>query len=585
MLATKQILPFFLAVMACLLIYSSDARAQDFDQALDQYQQQQYREALRIFEELPSDRARLFTGKSYFALGEYLKAKDILTDFDSSVADDIYREALYTAALTDMQLRDYSGALEKFHSLQRENQNTGLSSVSAQGYEDLLGFLTLEQRRTAFRTTELPEIRADLIRSAMGRVSYSTARTLVETYRRSLSEESENTMLRELEELTADSVVYANKTASGSGLSVPEGMVYDIGIALPVFNPEDPEFTVSQGLYYGYLLAVEDFNQSNQRVKAVLRHRNTGADGDSAAVAMNEFAWNHQTAAVIGPLFSEAAAKMAPLAENYELSMLAPLANSDSLNFDNPYVYQANPTFAVHGEAMARFARRELQLDTLAVLVERGTFGEASAYAFRDEFEKLGGKVSYFFSENLESQGYEINDYTRYFTADTAVIDSLNFRPVEAVYAPFTGQAAQTLMELLLIDLNATNPDIPVLGSPEWGSAQLSNDRINNRDIYYTESYLSDDDIEAPDFNRRYRERFGTEPNRFSMIGYDVAGFLLEALRSVQNPDLLKSALKNQPVYGGLIGEFRFDGTHINQQVRFKKLEGEGQSVTVPFNR
>lgn len=582
---TKGFLKIFLPLLLLCLAAAPDLRGQDFERALDLYQQQQYGEAAEIFRTVPTARGRLFAGKSWFAMGAYVKATEMLSRVDTA-AGDIRREAQYTAGLAELQLGDFAGALEKFRSLRGERQATGLSSVAAQSYEELLGYLTVEQRQRAFRDTEVPGIRFDLIRSAMGRVSYPAALRLVESYRRSLPGDSTGGRLGELRQMTADSVTYANRTSGTPPLRAPEGLIYDIGAALPVFNPGEGAFPVSQGLYYGYLMAVEEFNSNNPRVKAVLRHRNTGDGTDSAAVAMTDFAWNLNTAAVLGPLYSDAAAGMAPLAEEYGITMLAPLANSDSLNFDNPHVYQANPTFASHGRAMARFARRQLQLDTLAVLVERGTSGESSAFSFRDEFERMGGKVSYFFSADLQSEGYEISDYTRYFTADSALIDSLNFRPVEAVYAPFTGQASRTLMELLLIDLNAMNPSIPVLGSPEWGTGGVPAERLNGRSVYFTESWRAGrDSAAAARFSREYSERFGLEPNRFAMIGYDAAGFLLEALGAVQNPALLKNALKHRPAHRGTAGTIRFGGTHVNQHLFIMRLEPGGQAVPVTFGR
>lgn len=582
---TKGYLKIFLPLLLLCLAFAPELRGQDFERALDLYQQQQYEEAAEIFRDIPTARARLFAGKSWFALGAYVKAREMLSRVDT-VAGDFRREAQYTAGLAELQMGDFADALEKFRSLRGERQATGLSSVAAQTYEELLGYLTVAQRRRAFRATETAGIRYDLVRSAMGRVSYPEALQLVEIYRHSLPNVGTGGVLEELRQITADSATYANRTSGISPLRAPEGLVYDIVAALPLFNPGQSAFPVSQGLYYGYLMAVEDFNSQNPRVKAVLRHRNTAGGADSAAVAMTDFAWNLNAAAVLGPLFSDAAAGMAPLAEKYGITMLAPLANSDSLNFNYPYLYQANPTFATHGRTMARFARRQLQLDTLAVLVERGTSGESSAFAFRDEFERLGGKVSYFFSADLQSEGYEISDYTRYFTADSALIDSLNFRPVDAVYAPFTGQASRTLMELLLIDLNAMNPTIPVLGSPEWGTGEVPVERLNDRRIYFTESWRAGRDNEATArFSREYSERFGLEPNRYAMIGYDTAGFLLEALGAVQNPALLKNALKHRPAYRGTAGTIRFEGTNVNQHLFIMRLDSEGQPVPVTFDR
>jgi ABC-type branched-subunit amino acid transport system substrate-binding protein len=78
-------------------------------------------------------------------------------------------------------------------------------------------------------------------------------------------------------------------------------------------------------------------------------------------------------------------------------------------------------------------------------------------------------------------------------------------------------------------------------------------------------------DKKRPDvkqFTEEFKKRFDTEPNRFAMIGYDTATFVLNTLARIGNPDLLKNALKEQPLYEGLIGNIFFNGTHINQEVK-----------------
>lgn len=571
-------------LLLALMLGASQLQAQDFDRGLNLYQQQQYREAAGIFGNLPGERARLFAGKSWFALGNYLRAKAVLSDVDSAEAGpDVYRESRYTAALADLQLEHFSGALETWQDLARSS-NAALAGDAERSYQELLGYLTVDQRREAFRQTTRARLKFDLVRTAMGRVPWATAQVLVETYAGSLPPGGEDDRLRQLRAITADSTTYRNRTSGTPPLRAPGDMVFDIGVALPVFSPGDGAYGVSQGLYYGYLMAVDDYNRENPRTRAVLRLRDTGssASADSVDHIMTEFAWNVHADAVLGPLFSEAAAPMARYAEAYRIPMLAPLANSDSLNFDNPYVFQSNPTYATHGRQMARFARTRLGLDTLAVMAERGSSGENAAFAFRDEFERMGGTVSYFFSENLEATGYEITEFTRRFTADSAVIDSLNLRPVEAVYAPFTGQAASTLMELLMIDLNAMNPGIPVLGTPEWGTSDLPAGRVENRPVYFTESFHTDPQRpEVQAFADRFRERFELAPNRFARIGYDTASYLLRTLARVQNPDLLKEELSLGPAYRGLANTIRFEGDHVNRHVYFMRLESGGEAVPV----
>lgn len=550
---------------------------QDFDEGVDLYEKGQFKEAAAIFEQLDSREAYLFAGKSYYNLGQYLKAKSFLLRITDDAEQELMLEAGYTSALADFQLKQFGQALNTLYEVREIRPGTQLAHDASRLYNGILDYLTLGQRRNAFQSARYNRIKYDLIRTGFGKVDYQTAKILLNEYKRTISVKSDSALYQDLNKMIADSLGYAYQMAFGNPLSVPRGTVYNIGAALPTYDNSATEFSVTQGLYFGYLLAAEEFNQRNTDKKAFIRYKNTGAEMDSAGYAMTDFAWNYNIDVLLGPLFSEPALTMAELAEQYQIPLLAPLANSDSLNFDNPYVYQANPTFASHGRKMAEFAVNELQMDTLGILAERNSLGAASAFAFRAEAEKLGAHIEHYFVEDLESQGYDITEYTKFFTTDSTLIDSLDYRRLDGVYAPFTGQVAPTLIDLLLIDLEAMDSDMTILGSPEWGATEIQQERIRDRIIYFSESYyINSKSVRLEQFRKNFSDRFGTEANRYAMIGYDTADFLLRALEQVENPVLLKDALKNRPLYEGLISNIDFDGTHVNQEVKIFKISDQG---------
>lgn len=565
----------FILLFASLLIPHS-LQAQSFEDGLNLYQQGKYSKALAIFSKLSSEKARLFTGKTYFAMGKYLTAQAYLSQISNQSSDDLYTEAQYTEALTDFQLGQFGDALNRLYQMRQRKVQTQVVANGTQLYNDILNYLTLNQRKNAFQEARYPEIKYDLVSTAMGRVAYPVAKTL---YRQLVNAKIDTTIqaMRKLSSTVSDSMNYAVQMAYNNRYRAPKGITYNIGAALPSYDSNAPSYTVSQGLYFGYVLAAERFNQQHPDKKAFIRYRNTRAKRDSAGYALTELAWNSNVNAVLGPLYSGPASRMATLAEEYQIPMIAPLANSDSLNLDNPYVYQANPTFATHGKVMAEYAVNTLHMDTLAVLVGKNSLGESSAYAFRDKAEKLGAKVVYFFSEDFKSKGYDLTDYTKYFTPDSAVIDSMGYHHLDGIYAPFTGQAAQNLANLLLVDLEAMNSHLTVLGSQEWGKMNIPPNRIANRDIYFTESFYTDPkSSQVEQFKKEFKQRFDIEPNRFAMIGYDAASYVLQTLDRVANPELLKNELKNQPSYKGLISNIDFKGTHVNQDAKIFRITKEG---------
>lgn len=559
-------------------VFAQGINAQSFEEGLNYYKNSEYEKAASVFKQLETPRARLFTGKSLFSMGKYLEARSYLSGIPGNADRNILYESEYTLGLIHFQLKNYGEALNLFYRLSSRMPRTSMVRESRTLYDQILDYLTLGQRKQAFQVADSVQVKYDLIRAAFGKVKFSTANFLLSELKNTVpSHLLEPYDMERLESMASDSLNYAMQIAFGNPLSAPDGITYNIGAALPRFQGDRPEFEASRNLYFGYLMAAERFNSENPGKNAYIRHQSTGSEMDSAGYALTRFAWNYEADAVLGPLFSESASNMSDLAEQYQVPLLAPLANSDSLNTDNPYFFQVNPNFSSHGRKMAEFAIHELGMDTLAVLAERNSLGASSAFAFRKQVEQLGGEVVYFFLENLEAEGYDISEYTKHFTTDSVLVDSLNYQRVDGIYAPFTGQAASTLINLLLVDMEGLNNTVPILGSQEWGVNQIAEDYLEERTIYFSESFYQDvESRRLEDFRARFKERFGMEPNRFSMIGYDTANFLLETLQRVENPALLKNALKEQPMYNGLIGNIHFDGHHVNQEVKIFKISDQG---------
>jgi ABC-type branched-subunit amino acid transport system substrate-binding protein len=549
----------------CFLFVS--VNAQTLQTGINFYEEGNYEEALRIFEKIEEPSSYLYAGKTYFALNKYLKAKKSLNKIDSTYSD-LYSEAKYTKALADFELENFAASLDALFEINEFSMQGSIKRDAFNFYRDLLNFLTLEQRYQAFRAVSYDQIRLDLVEAVIGVLDYPSAKSLFEAYTNTVNI-SDSSRYQNIFSVMEDSASYAQRFNPNKYTQAPSGLSYNIGVALPEFELESDEFEITQHLYFGIQLAIENFNSQNTRQKAFLTYRNTDASVNNAPFIANDLIWNQDVDAIIGPLFSEVAFELSKYAELYSTPLLTPLANSDDINLDLNYTFQLNPTFAVQGKKMAQYAIQTLRYDTLAVLAERGSLGEASAYAFLDEVRRLGGEVVRFYVEDLASEGYDISEYVKYFDPEVDTVYNYN---IDAVYAPFTGNIAQTLMSALITNLEAMGSEMSILGSEEWETADINVSRLPETDVYYTKTFEVDSTNSAVnDFESEFRLRFDTQPNRFAYIGYDAANVMLESLTRVQNPEYLKDGLKSFDNYRGLITRVSFNGSHINQEVKIRK--------------
>jgi len=561
----------FITLTLFVCIYSVSAYSQTFEEGLTLYEQQQYEEALKIFNSINDERSLLFAGKSHFNLQNYLKANDYLERAIKASDEISYRqEAEFTLGLSNFRMKNYPKSIDLLHGLVISEER-GRAKVDAQRfYRQMLRFFTLDQRFQIIQSTDYLFVAKDVVTSSYSIVDHLDYSALVSVLLERVTEEDQRaTLASELDR----PVRPGSNGKEESTLTAPDGMVYNVGVILPGDEEPGTDMIVPRNLYYGITLAAEEFNSQNTDKKISLNFRNSHRNPDSTTTSFHDVAWRGISDAVIGPLYSETAIRMAGLAEKYRVPMIAPLANSDEINLDYNYTFQMNPTFEVHGKRMAQHAVRQLGLDTLAVITPNDALGTASARSFRREAERLGAFVSYYIEEDFSSFGYDLTDFTKVFTNNSVEADSLNYIPTEAIYAPFTGQAANTLMSLLMTDLEVLNNDMIILGSEEWQSANLSGWQERNFEIYYSQSFSEAGDTSATRlFEEDFQTRFGLDADQFSKLGYDIGNFLFESLSIAANPAQLTHSIRSRDPYNGLAIIIDMEGQRINQHVYIRPL-------------
>jgi hypothetical protein len=550
-----------------------------FDKALGFYQEARYDSAAMLFSRIDTPEARLFAGKSYFATSDYPLARNSLRKLTRNDDPRLYDEARYTLALTAFQTRQYGSSLDLLHALKSRPAYQNLHRDADRLYQQIMGFLTTEQRKQAFHQSENPRVQLDLLRFGLDHMGRADARQLYDALHPYFAATVDTNILaavnRRIQSLPTRS--------DGSFGKAPSGIVYNIGVLLPAAETGTREWQVSRSLYNGYLLAAEEFNRAQDDKRIRLLHMETSDTSLTLEAAMARLAWQHHADAVIGPLFSDDAYRIRDLAEYYQIPVVPPLANADTINISNPFLYQVNPTFEARGRAMANFAVRQLKLDTLAVITQSNQPVAREAREFRNEAERLGATVIHYFSENFEARAFEVGHITPLFAGNRRLVeryfDDEDFEliPVKGLYISVTGGGAEQLIELILNDLQAFRSNVAILGNEEMAHIDLSDARRRQFDIYYSSFFhRNDDNRNAYHFRNNYQSLAGYRPDNFAHLGYDVGSFLFRSIGDFENPARIKQKLRTRPRYEGVITNIDFRGSHINQHLHFLHIERDG---------
>ncbi|HEX7071722.1 MAG TPA: ABC transporter substrate-binding protein [Rhodothermales bacterium] len=335
-----------------------------------------------------------------------------------------------------------------------------------------------------------------------------------------------------------------------------------LGITLPL---EAGEAALTQAMFNGIRLAVDEHNDrfaGERPVRMVFRDSEGTEDGARrAAVALIDAGVD----AIVGPLYSEGAEAAGEIAERSEIVLIAPLATEESVSQGRRHVFQANPTWTVRGQMLARFARERFGHERYGIFAEFGdSYSERMAEGFQDEVTRLDGSVLHYRLIESGSQWYQLD----------ALLPATSWDSLEAVYLPISGQDAGQYASAALSALARAGVQPQVLGSAEWGNVTALSLASDFNTVYTNSFYLLDGDPAVTRFNEAYRELSGAAPTgqagRVAYAGYDVARFLLMRMMQAGDAPLVES-IAQAPWYQGLGSRLHFEGGNVNRGLYYMR--------------
>lgn len=524
------------------------------------YEESRFQEIVTLTSGLDGTLPALYKAKSHYALDQCSEALPILRSIKRSEELEIREDAQWTSILCLVQVREFVLAAKQLYDAERAFSLPVYRTAANKLKRDLLRFLTEPQLLQLSRMDLEKEQLLELYR--FGDISPDG---LLSAY-----------FERQLHLLGVDSSEVASifkSPTSTLSKTIPEGFVYRIGVLLPHSeDPADVESENSRALYNGLILAVDELNQQNNRTHIHLRFLNSTADDDSVNTGFSSFWMDKPVDVIFGPLYSNRAIDILSDLSAYSIPVILPLANSDQIHEILNSVIQLNPTFSVHGREMARFAVNTLGYDTLSVIADRYSLGYAAAVAFKEEAERLGALVPEFYAGDMSNTGYDIRPFTNTLFSDSIMVDSLDLTPVQAVYAPFTGAGAQTLIRLLMTDLAAKRNNLPVLGLEEWNSETIEPLRLGDAQIYYSSSFIHPpDSSNVQEFTQLYEGRFSETPYILAQTGYDAGRFIGNLLLRSGNPSSFSDILQDHMPFSGLRQTYVIRNS-VNQSVNIYPL-------------
>ncbi|HVG22682.1 MAG TPA: ABC transporter substrate-binding protein [Thermoanaerobaculia bacterium] len=283
----------------------------------------------------------------------------------------------------------------------------------------------------------------------------------------------------------------------------------------------------------GVKLAADEINASGgllgRRIRLVIEDDQGRAD--NAAAVMEKIVTGENAIAVIGENSSNQSLAAAPIAQANGVPMISPSSTNPAVTEVGQYIFRVCFTDPYQGKALASFVRKELKLDTAAILVDRkNDYSVGLANVFRREFEGAGGKI-------VAEQSYSGGD-----AEFRPQLTTIRAAKPQALFIPgFYTEVGQIAIQARDLGL-----DVPLVGGDGWDSPAVI--QIGGKSIegsYFSDHYfVGDTRPVVQSFVNEYRKRHGKNPEATAALGYDALKIFADAVRRANGLD--RKAIRDQ---------------------------------------
>lgn len=264
---------------------------------------------------------------------------------------------------------------------------------------------------------------------------------------------------------------------------------------------------------------------------------------EEAASVVTKLITSDGVVALIGENSSNQSLAAAPIAQSNGVPMISPSSTNPSVTEKGDFIFRVCFTDPYQGKALASFARTNLKLGAVAILVDKkNDYSVGLAGVFRKEFEALGGKIA-------NEQSYSGGD-----TEFRPQLTTIRGWYPQAVFIPgFYTEVGQIAIQAR--DLGFMGP---LIGGDGWDSPvviQIGGKAIEGS--YFSDHYfVGETRPVVQKFVAEYEKRHGRKPEATAALGYDALYLWANAAKRAGSVDkkLVRDQIATASNYEGVAG-------------------------------
>jgi len=319
-----------------------------------------------------------------------------------------------------------------------------------------------------------------------------------------------------------------------------------IGVVNEVTGPqaEAGQFTVN-----GIKLAQDEINKAGGVLgrPIELRIEDNGSTNPGTVLAFSKLTSEGGLAAIIGPIRSTQIQAASPTIAKAGVPTMIGGTDTSLTHVNNPWVFRARPNDSYSSRVIADFGVNTLKLKKWAIVHSTDAFGSGGMKALIEALKALGVTP-------VLVQGYTNNSQD--FTPIVLAIKKSG-ADILATYmtnSPDVGIFAKQMRQL--------GVSMPWVGSPSIISVTALN--LAGESLYGTYAiadFTTDADEQSRAFTKKYRDKYGINPDTFASWAYDALHILAIAIQKANSTDAeaVRKAILGINGYKGVEGTYVFD--------------------------
>lgn len=331
-------------------------------------------------------------------------------------------------------------------------------------------------------------------------------------------------------------------------------------------------FSVNQdGMADGLQLALDEINSGNlaggYTVRLVMR--DDSFDLQKAKSIAVEFADTPDMSAVIGYYDDGPAVRASPIFESSQLLHLIVGANNTAMTLHGfRYIVRTTLSSNKIAQSLARLSK-ERGYRKIALIWEEDAYGEDLAYQYGVGLDNLNISVVYQWSYSRERADFRLPvNELKGIDADIIFFSGLE---------PWAGDFLRKAHEVGL--------KIPIIGAFSDTPEMRKRAGRGLEGAMFFEMYNVDSSSpENQSFVRKFRTRFGRNPDTWAAQGYDALHILAKAVKFTgsRNSLDLSYAIRYMEAWEGANGRYKFDGTgELEDKPVFLEIYQRGKPVLI----